>query len=124
MPIAFVGADFAFGYNKKFHPFDSPYDQQYAGLIPATDVYGNRVYTWQSYYNFKSWFDYQAMGGAGNNPCIYINCTEGGILGAYPNGNIRAIQQMPLDEYIQVYRQHEVLTDLLEDESHPYAFVF
>lgn len=114
MTIALVGADFAFGYNHKFHPFDSPYDQQFNGVIPVTDVFGNRVYTWQSYYNFKSWFEFIAMGGQGNNPGFMINCTEGGILGSYPEGNIQQIVQMQLSEFIRILNQHTAADDCVK----------
>lgn len=123
-PVVFVGADFSFDYMKKFHPFDSPYDKQFAGVIPATDIFGNRVYTWQSYYNFKAWFDYISLGGVGNNPSTYINCTEGGILGSYPDGNIRHIRQMSLHDFINMYRQSEALPELLTSEEHQYSFLF
>jgi hypothetical protein len=113
-PIVFVGADFAFGYNKKFHPFDSPYDAQYSGLMPCPDIYGNRVYTWQSYYNFKCWFEFIAMGGSGNNPGMFINCTEGGILGSYPEGNIMQIQQMPLSVFMAMCSMHKHLDEIVE----------
>jgi hypothetical protein len=115
MTIAFIGADFAFGYNQKFHPFDSPYDQQFSGLIPVTDVFGNRVYTWQSYFNFKCWFEYEAMGGAGNNPGIMINCTEGGILGSYAEGNMQQIIQMPLAEFIKMTSMYTFLDQVVKE---------
>lgn len=113
-PIIYIGADFSFDYTKKFHPFDSPYDQQYQGLMPCTDIYGNRVYTWPSYYNFKCWFDYIACGGEGNNPGIWINATEGGILGAYQEGNIQQIRQMGLKEAIGQYTLHKELPNLIQ----------
>jgi hypothetical protein len=99
MPIVFVGADFAFDYTRKFHSWESPYDKQFAGVIPMTDIFGNRVFTWPSYANFAAWFVHQSLGGNGNNPVMFVNCTEGGILGAYPNGNVRTIQQMALADF-------------------------
>lgn len=121
-PIAFVGADFCFGYDKKFHSWDSPYDQQYSGLIPCTDIYGNRRYTWPSYFNFKCWFEYIACGGKGNQPGMYYNCTEGGILGAYPEGNIRQITQMSLKEFLFVYNVHKMLPELYEKPGYNLLF--
>lgn len=111
-PIIFVGADFSFSYTKKFHPFDSKYDQKFAGVVPVTDVFGNRVYTWQSYFNFKCWFEFMAMGGEGNNPQIFINSTEGGILGAYAEGNIISILQMPLKMVLDSYCMHKSLPEI------------
>jgi len=119
MPIAMVGADFSFDYMQKFHPFDSPYDKQYMGLVPATDIYGNRVYTWQSYYNFKAWFDHLSMGGKAQHPMHMINCTEGGILGAYADGNIQSIEQMELKVFIDMYRHHEVLAQMIKENERP-----
>jgi hypothetical protein len=37
-----------------------------------------------------------ACGGRGMNQIDMINASEGGILGAYPQGNIRQIKQMDL----------------------------
>ena len=116
-PIVFVGADFAFSYEKKFHPFDSPYDQKFKGTIPVTDIFGNRVHTWPSYYGFKTWFEFMAMGGHTGTPGTYINCTEGGILGAYPNGNIMAIQQRSLLGFLREYQLHTELPKILEDKT-------
>ena len=66
------------------------------------DVFGNRVKTWKSYYNFKVWFDYIAE----NVPGTYINCTEGGIFGAYRDGNIKAVKQMPLQTFLNMCFMH------------------
>lgn len=114
-PIAFIGADFCFDYTKKFHPFDSPYDKKFSGVVSATDVFGNRVYTWQSYLNFKSWFDYEACGGKGGSPTLFINCTEGGTLGAYKEGNIQQILQWSLGEFLGMYGLHKMLPKLIKE---------
>lgn len=92
----FLGADFSFSYDEKFHGWDSKYDKRLGEYIRMTDIYGNRTKTWQSYANFKSWFDWVAQ----QVPGEYINCTEGGIFGAYENGNIRAVKQMDLEDCI------------------------
>lgn len=102
-PIAFIGADFCFGYDKKFHSWDSKYDASLGYVLKAVDVYGNKVLTWQSYNNFKNWFDYIAL----QVPGIYVNCTEGGTFGAYPDGNLMAIKQMPLLDFLEMYRMFE-----------------
>ena len=117
MPIAFIGADFSFSQKKKFHPFDSPYDKMYSGLIGATDCFGNYVRTWQSYFNFAQWFMYIAIGGKGGNPTIVYNCTEGGILGSYPQGNARQIQQMPLKCFINSFNAYRVMRKLHSEKS-------
>lgn len=98
-PIVFVGADFAFGYDKKFHAWDSKYDKHMGHVVRATDVFGNKVVTWQSYANFKCWFDRTCI----SVPGYWINATEGGTLGAYPEGNISAIKQMTLDQVFEEF---------------------
>ena len=108
-PTVLIGADFSFGYNQKFHPFDSPYDSKFSGVVPCTDVYGNRVATWPSYQNFAKWFEFQSMGGNGGNPTFMINCTEGGILGATPHGNINTIKQMSLKALLFSYNMTMVV---------------
>lgn len=112
-PIAFVGADFSFSYDSKFHGWDSKYDQSLGYVVKATDVFGNRVSTWQSYLNFKNWFDWVAL----QVPGLYINCTEGGCFGAYSTGNLMAVRQMELSEFIRMYHAHEELRAQCEDPS-------
>lgn len=120
--IALVGADMCFSRDKKFHPFDSPYDNQFAGVIPWTNIYGDRVWTWRSYLNFKFWFDFIACGGRGNNPIALYNCTEGGILGAYPEGNIQQINQRTLEEFLRMVNLYNKLPEAMQD--HKYALLF
>ena len=98
-PVAFIGADFAFSYTKKFHGWDSKYDANLGQVLKACDVFGNKVLTWQSYNNFKCWFDQICI----EVPGIWINCTEGGTLGAYYEGNLMAIRQMKLSQFIDMY---------------------
>ena len=106
-PVIFIGADFSFSYEQKFHGWDSPYDQKFMGVEAVTDIYGNRCYTWPSYYGFKCWLDYIACGGAGGQEHDFYNCTEGGILGAYPEGNIRQFRYMPLTVALNIFTCHE-----------------
>jgi len=122
-PIAYIGADFCFGHNHKFHSWDSPYDKQYSGLTPAIDVFGLPVKTWASYYNFKCWFEYIACGGSGNQPGDYVNCTEGGILGAYREGNIKQIRQVPLAMFLWPYTLHKKQSELLKSKE-TFQFLF
>jgi len=105
--IIFVGADFSFGYDRKFHSWDSKYDRSMGNYIYTVDVFGNKVATWPSYNNFKSFFDYVAL----EVPGIYINCTEGGTLGAYPDGNLHAIRQMDLKDCLKMYNMHELIKE-------------
>lgn len=99
---AFVGADFCFGYDKRFHGWDSKYDAHMGHCISVVDIFGNKVKTWQSYNNFKAWFDNIAL----TVPGIYVNCTEGGTMGAYPQGNIMAIQQTPLAAFLDAFNRN------------------
>lgn len=104
-PLIFIGADFSFAHDtgsengQRFHGWKSKYDKDIGVCIRATDVYGNSVKTWQSYANFAAWFSWLAQA----VPGIYINCTEGGIFGAYPGGNIRAVQQMDLADCFRMF---------------------
>lgn len=111
--IAFIGADFAFSYDKKFHAWDSKYDKSMGYVLKAIDVYGNSVKTWQSYSNFKAWFECVAM----KIPGIFINCTEGGTLGAYPEGNIMAIRQMELKAFLEMYEMGELIKESCSNPS-------
>lgn len=108
-PVAFVGADFAFGYNTgqghKFHSWDSKYDKTLGHVGRGVDVYGNKVLTWPSYFNFKNFFDFICL----QVPGLWVNCTEGGMLGAYPEGNLMAIRQMTLKHFLDMYSMNELI---------------
>lgn len=97
----FVGADFSFSNEKKrrFHAWDSSYDETLGHTLSAVDIFGNRAVTWQSYYNFKLWFEVVAQ----RVPGLYINATEGGIFGAHREGNISAVRQMWLDDVFDMF---------------------
>ena len=102
-PIIFLGADFSFSYDKKFHAWDSKYDATLGDTIRVSDIFGNKVHTWQSYLNFKAWFDHVAIVSNG----IFINATEGGIFGAYENGNIQHVTQLTFKQVLDMYSRHE-----------------
>ena len=119
-PIAFVGADFSFGYDRKFHAWDSKYDKDVGRVLKTIDVFGNKVMTWQSYHNFKCWFD--AM--CAQVPGQFINCTEGGTMGAYPEGNIAAIKQMGLKQFISAYYAHEHVREQCENQNAEMKILF
>jgi hypothetical protein len=116
--IAFIGADFSFK-NNKFHAWDSKYDKNIGRVLKATDVFGNAVKTWQSYFNFKCWFDHMAE----LIPQQIINCTEGGIFGSYAEGNIASVKQMGLKQFLDMLnmnhhveaqcKQPDVKTDVI-----------
>ena len=108
--IIFMGADFSFGYDRKFHSWNSSYDEKMGHCVPIFDVFGNKVPTWQSYANFKSWFDWVTI----NIPGQYINCTEGGCLGSYPEGNLHSIKQMDLDKCLDMLHMYRHIKDQVE----------
>jgi len=98
-PIIFTGADFCFSYKNTFHSWPSKYDEKLGNVVRATDVFGNCVRTWNSYFNFKNWFDFICL----RVPGIWINASEGGCLGAYPEGNLRCIKQQTLESVFEEY---------------------
>ncbi len=96
--VGMLGADFCFGYDQSsFHPWKSKYDNNVGNIIPMTDVFGIKVPSWPSYRNFKYYFDYLTLQIPGN---WMVNCSEGGCLGSYAEGNIRSITQMPLIDFL------------------------
>lgn len=101
--VGFIGADFSFSWANKFHGWDSKYDADLGHVVHWVDCYGIKVKTWQSYLNFKNWFDFVAI----KVPGVYYNCSEGGILGAYRDGNISAITQIKLKEFLNLWHLNE-----------------
>jgi hypothetical protein len=117
-PITFMGADFSFsayGNEKedcnRFHGWSSKYDKNMGHCLSLPDIYGNLCRTWQSYFNFKSWFEWLAV----QIPGIYINCSEGGALGAFREGNMMQIVQMELKTFLRQYTMHEEIRDQCEN---------
>lgn len=108
--IIFVGADFSFSYDYNFHGWNSKYDKNLGAYILAHDLYGITVKSWRSYFNFKSWFDCICN----SVPGIYINSTEGGCLGAYPEGLIAAIKPMDLEDSIRMFSMSNELREQAE----------
>lgn len=100
--VAFVGADFCFSYQHKFHGWDSKYDKEVGQCIPLTDVYGIKRKTWPTYANFKAWFDWVAS----TIPGTYFNCSEGGCLGSYPEGNIAAFRYLDLSVFLEWFHMN------------------
>lgn len=109
--IVFVGADFSFSYTDDFHAWKSKYDGKLGHYVRLTDVFGNKVKTWQSYANFKSWFDWLVQ----RVPGIWINATEGGCLGSYPEGNLRHIIQMELRAVLHMFNLSDEVRDQCEN---------
>lgn len=104
-PIAYIGADFCFGYDKKFHAWNSSYDKTMGQVMRTVDCYGNKVYTWQSYHNFKCWHDSITM----RVPGEWINCSEGGTWGVYSEGLIKTIRHKPLKEFIDGFQLYKTM---------------
>lgn len=111
-PIIFTGASYSFDYDKKFHGWDSKYDKTLGHTVMVTDVYGNRVHSWASYMGFKAHMDWVCE----TKPGIWINATEGGCLGSYPEGNLRSIIQMDLED---VYDQFAIFENMREQSENP-----
>lgn len=111
--IAFIGADFSFGYDRKFHSWDSKYDASMGHTLRVTDVFGNKVHTWASYLGFKQYFDRTAI----MVPGSYVNCTEGGILGAYDQGNLDKFKFMDLKDYLHQLNLSDQIEDVIKNPS-------
>lgn len=109
--IIFTGASFSFDSNNQFHSWNSKYDAKMGHVLRVPDIYGYKVKTWPSYYNFANWFNWVCE----QVPGEYINCTEGGVLGAYLEGNIRAIKQMDLRDCLDRFKMSEHLRNQVED---------
>ena len=120
-PIAYIGADFSFSYGAakdggfKFHSWDSKYDNKLGVYVKAVDIYGIPVKSWQSYLNFKAWFESIAI----KVPGIWVNCSEGGCLGSYQGGNIRQIEQVDLSDFIAAYKLTDHLTEAIANPHQP-----
>lgn len=122
--IIFTGADFSFGYptitdgdvKHKFHSWDSKYDKKMGQTLRVTDIYGNKVHTWPSYYNFKHYFDWFA----GNVAGTYINATEGGCLGAYAQGNIAQFKYMDLEDALKEFQAFKQIQEPAENPGVDY----
>lgn len=110
----FVGADFSFGYNHKFHAWNSKYDASMGRTIRVTDIYGIKVDTWPSYWGFKNYFDSVSL----RIPGIYYNCTEGGCLGSYPEGNLSSFKYMDLKECLGVFNANIQIAGQMTDPAH------
>ena len=110
--VGFIGADFCFSYEKKFHAWESKYDAKLGNVMRVKDVFGNSVYTWKSYYNFKGWFEFITL----TVPGVYYNCSEGGTFGAYLEGNIRSVHQLPLKDFL---RQITMYSEIKEQSFNP-----
>lgn len=108
--VIFVGADFCFSYDHKFHAWDSKYDKNLGHCMYLTDVYGIKRVTWRSYANFKAWFDNRALSVPGH----YINASEGGCLGSYPEGNLSCFKYMDLADVFKAFNMNSHLKPLAD----------
>ena len=110
-PILFVGVDMCFDYDNTFHSYKTQYDTL-GNYIQWWDVYGMPRKTWNSYLNFKFWFDDRVMKIPGN----YINCSEG-LLGAYREGILRHYKYISLPDALIPYQSNDTLTLEQRDSS-------
>lgn len=103
-PIAFVGLDLAYSKAGMYYPWNDEMTHQ--SKIPnataMTDIYGDRVITDGSWLSFKSWIEFTACGGSIGAKHNFYNCTEGGILGAHPQGNLRKLMPMDLKQFLDM----------------------
>lgn len=118
--IIFIGADFSNSYQNKFYHSNAesvlePDKFGTQNMMRVPDVFGVPVWTVPSYYGFKQWFDFICMGGKSGVKCRYINCTEGGILGSYKEGNIRAIEQCDLETVLRDFNYHKHLPEKINN---------
>jgi hypothetical protein len=96
--IVFVGMDLSNGMNihgqcPQYADGTIDYWFKNKTYVIFVDISGRGTMTTPSMYMYKIWFDYHS--------CVirnieHINATEGGILGAYPQGNLQSIKQMRL----------------------------
>lgn len=117
----FVGADFSFGYDHKFHAWDSKYDQNLGEYMLTTDIYGIRVPTWGTYWGFKNYFDSVSL----RIPGHYVNSSEGGCLGSYPTGNLSSFKYIDLKDAIRQFNVNsEIENNLLNPDSDEKKLVY
>ena len=112
--VAFMGASMSFSYGEKpqFHPWASKYDANMGNCLTVTDIYGIKVKTWQSYHNFKLFYDWLFTC---NFPGIWYNCSEGGTLGATTQGNLRQLVQMDLKDFFNLLNIQHHIKDQFEN---------
>lgn len=111
--IIWVGNSQSFDHDKNFYGWDSPHNGDVGTAMRVHDVYGYPVYTWGSYWGFKIWMDLFPY----KQPAEYFNCTEGGIVGAYQEGNIRPIRQAPLKLVLMLFTANESVRDAMENRT-------
>jgi hypothetical protein len=98
--IVFVGMDFSnpIASNSYVEYADGSKDHgtyDHLDAFIGTDITGRGVWTKQRMFMYKYWFDYTSVI---LDRIEHINATEGGTLGAYPEGNLKSIKQMKLSE--------------------------
>lgn len=114
--IIFVGADFCFNYEDKFYTWNDPeYDGKQGQVIRVRDIYGIPVNTWPSYWGFKQYFDSLSI----RLPGVWYNCTEGGCLGAYNEGNINTFKYLDLKDCLKILNANAQIKDLVVSSIGP-----
>jgi len=125
--ILFVGCDYCFNpFSGKFYPFDHEIDKEVDSVLPngtkirkkatpnpegqCVDIFGNAVHSTTAYLGFKNVMDLairinKATAMSQNQELDFINCSEGGILGALDGGNSKWMQYMRLEDGIHYAAQ-------------------
>lgn len=119
--IIFAGADYCFGLDGKFYPFDYKIDQVVDGAsfgapgkeLPAPppmqgniyDIFGRLVGTSGSYLSFKNVMDYGIKANVHHAwmngvDLEFINACEGGALGALRGGNSMWMRYLRLEDAV------------------------
>jgi hypothetical protein len=96
--IVFLGADFSYNGDRKTYWIDKEapdYMFKEQGKAPMLDIHGNIVY---GIYNLILAKFYIDLWSYQNHGIEFINSTCSGILGAYDEGNLKSIKQIPLTE--------------------------
>lgn len=94
--IVFVGMDLANGFQRHTN-YANGWSNRKTGVdtFLTCDISGRGIYSLVRMHMYKMWYDMQAC----NHPEVeHINATQGGILGAYMEGNIKSMKQMKLED--------------------------
>lgn len=102
--IIYVGMDFCFSYDNHWHSYPTETYDKVGQYVIHPDVFGIPRKTWNSYVNFKFFFDHIAK----TVPGIWINASEG-LLGAYLGGNLKHYKYMTLKEAITMHKMADTL---------------
>ena len=89
------GVDYANGQRDTGKTSRGPKKDKFMDSMWGVDIQGLGVITLMRMWIYKFWTESFATG---QKDCEFLNCTEGGILGSYPQGNLSFIKQCRLQE--------------------------